>query len=79
MFWHLFTYFDLPVQDISGDVDSSHGLSTKHKLGFGLEVPGDSSLMTFTLYFSRLGCEEFENIELEQIIKGGQSSDFTFI
>lgn len=51
LFWHLLTHSDLPVQDISGDVDSSHGLTTKHKLGSGLEDPGVRAQMTFTLFF----------------------------
>lgn len=62
MLWHLFTHPDLPVQDISGDVDCSHGLTTKHKLGSGLEIPEVRAQMTFTLFFSRMSCKE--NIEL---------------
>lgn len=56
--WHLFTHPDLPVQDISGDVDSSHGLATKHKLGSGLEVPGVKAQRTFTLSFLRISCTD---------------------
>lgn len=57
MLWHCFTHPDLPVQDISGDVDSSHGLTTKHKLGSGQEDPGVRAQKTFTLYFLRISCE----------------------
>lgn len=55
---------DLPVQDVSGDVDSSHGLTTKHKLEFGLEDPGVKAQMTFTLFSLRISCEDVENIQI---------------
>lgn len=34
----LLTHSDLPVQDVSGDVDSSHVVTTKHQLGSGVEM-----------------------------------------
>lgn len=57
MLWFLFTHSDLPVQDISGDVDSSHGLTTKHELGSGQEDPAVRVQMTFTLYFLKISCK----------------------
>lgn len=51
------------MQDISGDVDSSHGLTTKHKFGSGQEDPGVGAQMTFTLYFLRISCKEVKDMK----------------
>lgn len=50
--WTVLTYPDLPVQDISGDVGSSHGLTAKHKLGFEAGGFQGSEVRCHLLFFS---------------------------
>lgn len=64
--WTVLTYPDLPVQDISGDVGSSHGLTAKHKLGF--EAGGFQGQRSGVIYFFSLwpSCKNAEWIKAEQ-------------
>lgn len=46
---YLSTHPDLPVQDVSSDIDSRHDLTANHTEGSGAEGPGVRGQMTFTL------------------------------
>lgn len=65
--WTVLTYPDLPVQDISGDVGSSHGLTAKHKLGFEAGGFQGSAIRFHLLFFSLWpSCKNAEWIKAEQ-------------